>query len=78
MTDRASEHIVKAILAMCTGLGMGAVAEGIEERAQARRLAGLGCRMGQGFLYGRAEPMLATAELIRSRESFRLAELKRS
>ncbi len=78
LSDRASEHIVKAILAMCAGLGMGAVAEGIEERAQARRLAELGCRMGQGFLYGRAEPMLATAELIRSRESFRLAELKRS
>lgn len=78
MEDRASEHIVRAILAMCTGLGMGAVAEGIEERAQARRLAELGCRMGQGFLYGRAEPALATAEFIHARESRRLASLKRT
>jgi EAL domain-containing protein (putative c-di-GMP-specific phosphodiesterase class I) len=78
LNDRPSEHIVKAILAMCAGLGIGAVAEGIEERAQAKRLAELGCRMGQGFLYGRAESAIATTDLIQSRESHRLAELKRS
>ncbi|MGN6549223.1 MAG: putative bifunctional diguanylate cyclase/phosphodiesterase [Pararhizobium sp.] len=56
-TDRPSEHIIKAILAMCDGLDLKVIAEGIEEEAQADRLIAFGCRSGQGFLYGR--PMTA-------------------
>ncbi len=67
LDDPRSEHIVRAILAMCVGLGMDAVAEGIEEPGQADRLAEFGCLMGQGFLYGRAEPAVSTAGLITSR-----------
>ncbi|MHB2267248.1 putative bifunctional diguanylate cyclase/phosphodiesterase [Aliihoeflea sp. PC F10.4] len=63
LSDRASEHIVKAILAMCIGLEMEAVAEGIEEEAQAARLDEFGCALGQGYLYGRAVPAAATGEL---------------
>lgn len=51
--DRSSEHIVRAILAMCDGLGIEAVAEGIETRPQADRLRASGCRGGQGYLFGR-------------------------
>lgn len=53
LNDRPSEHIVKAILAMCEGLGMDVVAEGVEEEAQANRLMEFGCANGQGFLFGR-------------------------
>ena len=54
LEDRPSEHIIRAILAMCEGLGMDVVAEGIEEEAQAERLIQFGCGGGQGYLFGRA------------------------
>lgn len=53
LDDRPSEHIIKAILAMCEGLGMDVVAEGIEREEQVERLQSFGCRSGQGFLFGR-------------------------
>ncbi len=59
-TDRASEHIVKAIIAMCDGLNLAVVAEGIEEKADADKLSELGCAMGQGYYYGRPADSNAT------------------
>lgn len=69
LDDRPSEHIIRAILAMCEGLGMDVVAEGIEEEAQAQRLIQLGCAGGQGFLFGR--PADADATLAYIRDTFR-------
>jgi EAL domain-containing protein (putative c-di-GMP-specific phosphodiesterase class I) len=66
LQDRPSEHIVKAILAMCDGLGIEAVAEGIEEEEQAARLIEFGCRGGQGFLYGKATDAETTLALLRN------------
>ena len=66
--DKPSEHIIRAILAMCEGLGMDVVAEGIEEEAQASRLVEFGCGGGQGFLFGR--PGDADSTLGYLRESF--------
>ena len=43
-SDRASEHIIKAILAMCEGLDLQVVAEGIEDYAEATKLRALGCQ----------------------------------
>lgn len=73
-TDRASEHIVKAIIAMCDGLDLQVVAEGIEEAADAEKLRTLGCAMGQGYFYGRPVDAAATlAYLDRNyRETFNL------
>ena len=59
-TDRASEHIVKAIIAMCEGLDLQVVAEGIETPADAAKLKELGCSMGQGYLYGKPVDALST------------------
>ena len=59
-TDRASEHIVKAIIAMCEGLDLQVVAEGIETSADADKLRELGCGMGQGYYYGRPADGAAT------------------
>jgi diguanylate cyclase (GGDEF)-like protein len=65
LEDRPSEHIVKAILAMCAGLGIESVAEGIEEEEQAERLIEFGCRGGQGFLFGKATDADTTDTLLR-------------
>ncbi|AYG58249.1 EAL domain-containing protein [Rhizobium jaguaris] len=59
-SDRASEHIVKAILAMCEGLDLEVVAEGIEDYAEAVKLRSLGCAMGQGYYYGKPADSVAT------------------
>ncbi len=69
LDDRPSEHIIRAILAMCEGLGMEVVAEGIEDEAQAERLVQFGCGGGQGFLFGR--PADADATLGYLRDTFR-------
>lgn len=72
LEDRPSEHIIRAILAMCQGLGMDVVAEGIEEEAQASRLVEFGCGGGQGFLFGK--PVDADATLGYLRDHFRGAQ----
>jgi predicted signal transduction protein with EAL and GGDEF domain len=59
-SDRASEHIVRAIIAMCQGLDLAVVAEGIEEQADVDMLRALGCGMGQGYHYGRPVDGAAT------------------
>lgn len=69
LEDRPSEHIIRAILAMCEGLGMDVVAEGIEQEAQADRLVQFGCAGGQGYLFGK--PANADATLGYLRDSFR-------
>ncbi len=53
LEDKPSEHIIRAILSMCEGLGMESVAEGIEDAGQAERLTALGCSGGQGWLFGK-------------------------
>ena len=69
LDDRPSEHIIKAILAMCEGLGMDVVAEGIEREEQVERLQSFSCRSGQGFLFGR--PVDAEATLRHLRDAAR-------
>ncbi|RUM96556.1 EAL domain-containing protein [Pseudaminobacter arsenicus] len=75
LDDRPSEHIIRAILAMCEGLGMDVVAEGIEQEAQADRLVTFGCGGGQGFLFGRPANAGATLGYLReaSRGALRVA-----
>ncbi|WP_244655401.1 putative bifunctional diguanylate cyclase/phosphodiesterase [Sphingomonas sp. CFBP 13603] len=50
-----SRGIVRAILDIAKTMGMAVIAEGIETAEQAAMLQRMGCEMGQGFLYGRAE-----------------------
>ena len=66
LNDRPSQHIIKAILAMCEGLGMEVVAEGVEEEAQAARLMEFGCPNGQGFLFGRPRDAESTLAYLQS------------
>jgi EAL domain-containing protein (putative c-di-GMP-specific phosphodiesterase class I) len=49
---------------MAEGLGMEAVAEGIETHEQRRLLQELGCRHGQGYLFARPLPASGLAEVL--------------
>jgi diguanylate cyclase (GGDEF)-like protein len=48
--------LLNAIVAMGESLGLVLVPEGIEEPEQAEALRALGCRLGQGYLFGRPVP----------------------
>jgi EAL domain-containing protein (putative c-di-GMP-specific phosphodiesterase class I) len=54
--ENTDEAFVDAILRLGDSLGLAAVAEGIEHPAQAERLRQMGCRLGQGYLFGRPAP----------------------
>lgn len=52
----SSGRIADALAGLATGLGLTTVAEGIETRAQAHRVAASGWELGQGWLFGRPGP----------------------
>ncbi|MDI7861530.1 EAL domain-containing protein [Rhizobiaceae bacterium n13] len=66
-SDPASEHIVRAIVAMCEGLQLQVVAEGIEEVTEVKILKALGCSIGQGYFYGRPADSAATLAYLKER-----------
>ncbi len=45
--------MIEAVLHMAKGYGMSVIVEGIETGEQAERLRELGCKYGQGYLFGR-------------------------
>jgi PAS domain S-box-containing protein len=53
---RESRKIVAAIIGLSHSLDMEPVAEGVETEAQADMLVCLGCKLGQGWLYGKPCP----------------------
>ncbi|MGZ4400607.1 MAG: putative bifunctional diguanylate cyclase/phosphodiesterase, partial [Gaiellaceae bacterium] len=48
--------VITAVLGLARSLGLTAIAEGIETEDQSVRLRGLGCFIGQGFLFSRPRP----------------------
>ncbi|HIL18843.1 MAG TPA: EAL domain-containing protein, partial [Gammaproteobacteria bacterium] len=48
--------IVRAVIQLARELGMQTIAEGVESREHASQLAGLGCDIGQGYLYSKPLP----------------------
>jgi diguanylate cyclase (GGDEF)-like protein len=54
--DPAAAACVRAIVQLAEGLGMRALAEGIELETQRRYLQDHGCSLGQGFLFSKAVP----------------------
>ncbi len=52
--DRQALAIVTAIVGLAHALNLTVVAEGIETQAQLECLQGLGCQLGQGFLFSHA------------------------
>lgn len=55
--DPEDEAIAQAIISLGHSLNVEVVAEGIETEEQERLLQELGCTLGQGFRYGRPEPI---------------------
>ena len=51
-----SSAIVSAVIGLANSLGMCTLAEGVEDEAQLARLKQHGCRMVQGWLFGKAMP----------------------
>jgi diguanylate cyclase (GGDEF)-like protein len=63
-SSRASCALVGAIVALGQSLDLEVVAEGIETPEQMRKLALLGCRVGQGFLMGHPQPASSITALL--------------
>lgn len=51
--------VVRAILALAQSVGLEVIAEGIETGTQRAALLALGCHLGQGYLFGRPQPLQA-------------------
>jgi diguanylate cyclase (GGDEF)-like protein/PAS domain S-box-containing protein len=62
----SDDRLVRAIIELAAALGLGVVAEGIEQTDQQRRLLELGCERGQGFLFSPARPANAIRDLVTS------------
>jgi len=60
--DASAEALIAAIIALCDRLDITVVAEGIETLTQARAVRDLGCRIGQGYLLSRPQPLEAFTE----------------
>ena len=54
--DTVNEALVSSILALCKGLELGTVAEGVETREQLECLKKLGCKIMQGYYLSRPVP----------------------
>jgi EAL domain-containing protein (putative c-di-GMP-specific phosphodiesterase class I) len=61
--------IVRNILQLAESLGMRVVAEGIETAEDASVLHKLGCDFGQGYAFGRPQPIDYCAAFVRSWKS---------
>jgi EAL domain-containing protein (putative c-di-GMP-specific phosphodiesterase class I) len=55
VVSRSKMVIVRAIIDLGLALGLTVVAEGVETEAQRALLAGMGCSIGQGYLFGRPD-----------------------
>ena len=53
----ASEAVVRAIMALARSQNLDVIAEGVETVVQRDALLGLGCHLGQGYLYSRPQPL---------------------
>lgn len=72
-----SGAIVEALIGVASRLGLRIVAEGIENEGQARRLATMGCRLGQGYHYSRPMPAEAVPAFVSSFSRAAAASLPR-
>jgi diguanylate cyclase (GGDEF)-like protein/PAS domain S-box-containing protein len=66
LTDANDAAIARTIIALTETLGLAVIAEGVETAAQRAFLADQGCNAYQGYLFGRAVPVLEFEETQRS------------
>ncbi len=59
LTNHHDAAITRAVISMANDLGLETVAEGVEIAEQAEILRKLGCKIGQGYMYGKPMPAQA-------------------
>lgn len=64
--EGGSAEIVKTILALCSNLGLGVVAEGVEKSKQLNMLKDFNCEKIQGFYFSKPVDKQRAAELIQN------------
>jgi diguanylate cyclase (GGDEF)-like protein len=64
LADRGSHEIVRAVVGLAHNLGLGTIAEGVEEPAQLARLQAMGCELAQGHLFAPALPAEEAGALV--------------
>ncbi len=62
--DRSKCELVKAMLSIAAALRLETVAEGVESEQQANYLTSHGCRLAQGYLFGKPMPRAAFETLL--------------
>ena len=60
------DTFVRTMIDLGKNLGLTIVAEGIEEPAQLARLRGLGCDLGQGYLFAQPMPYAQLVDHLRA------------
>ncbi|MCL7425609.1 aminotransferase class I/II-fold pyridoxal phosphate-dependent enzyme [Streptomyces sp. YS415] len=65
--DAQQVALVEGIVRLADTLGLQVIAEGIEHPAQRDLLAGMGCRLGQGYLFARPMSFEQTERVLRQR-----------
>jgi EAL domain-containing protein (putative c-di-GMP-specific phosphodiesterase class I) len=63
--DPTSRRIVATILRLADELAIPVVAEGIEHEPEAAALTEMGCGFGQGYHFGRPQPLAVTLDVVR-------------
>jgi EAL domain-containing protein (putative c-di-GMP-specific phosphodiesterase class I) len=63
--DPTSRRIVATILRLAEELTIPVVAEGIEHEPEAAALTEMGCALGQGYHFGRPQPLSVTLDVVR-------------
>ena len=66
--SRQSRKITAAVISLGLSLGLDTVGEGIEEANQSSLLAWQGCKLGQGYLFGRPAPASTLPALLEQRQ----------
>jgi diguanylate cyclase (GGDEF)-like protein len=75
ITNSRSEAGVKGILQLAREFDLDTVAEYVESEAIARRLQSLGAKRGQGYLFGKPEPVELALEKLGEEEEAALKEI---
>jgi EAL domain-containing protein (putative c-di-GMP-specific phosphodiesterase class I) len=62
-TNRANQHLVKAIVSIAQGFGLRTIAEGVEDLETLELLREYGVDQAQGFYIGRPQPVEPASEM---------------